>query len=50
MNKQELRRAIRQQKRSMTEAEIEEKSRRLGELFAATEAYRQAETIYGYMP
>jgi len=50
MNKQELRRVIRQRKRAMTDAEIAEKSRRLAELFFDTEAYRRAETIYGYMP
>ncbi len=50
MNKQELRKSIREQKRAMTPEEIEEKSVRLGELFAESEAYRNAETIYGYMP
>ena len=50
MDKKELRRYIREKKRAMTEAEIEEKSRRLGELFLATEAYRNADTIYGYLP
>lgn len=50
MNKQELRRIIREKKRALTPAEIEEKSARLGALFFATEAYRRAETIYGYLP
>lgn len=50
MNKQELRKAIRAQKRAMTEAQIEEKSRKLGELFAASQMYRDAKTIYGYLP
>ena len=50
MDKKELRRYIREKKRAMTETEIEEKSRRLGELFLATEAYRKADTIYGYLP
>ena len=50
MNKQELRSCIRQKKRAMTEEEIVTKSRRLGELFAATEAYQTAKTIYGYLP
>ena len=50
MDKKELRRYIREKKRAMTEAEIEEKSRRLGDLFLATEAYRKADTIYGYLP
>lgn len=34
----------------MTPEEIEERSRELGRQFAATEAYRKAKTIYGYMP
>ncbi len=50
MNKQELRRRIREQKRAMTAEQIEEKSARLGEYFASSELYRQARTIYGYMP
>ena len=50
MNKQMLRQQIRQQKRAMTDAQIEEKSARLGQLFAETEAYRNASTIYGYLP
>lgn len=50
MNKQELRRHIREQKRAMTNAQIEEKSTRLGQLFAASSLYREATAIYGYMP
>ena len=50
MNKQELRKSIREQKRAMTLEQIEEKSARLGELFVASEMYQQAKTIYGYMP
>ena len=50
MNKQELRKSIREQKRAMTEAQIQEKSRLLGQLFAASALYRNAKTIYGYMP
>lgn len=50
MNKQELRRMIREKKRAMTPMEIEEKSLRLGELFTQSELYRSAKTIYGYMP
>ena len=50
MNKQELRALIRQQKRAMTEAQIEAKSAELGRLFRETEAYRKARTIYGYLP
>ncbi len=50
MNKQELRRQIRARKRAMTEEEIVQKSTRLGELLFRSEAYRQASTIYGYLP
>lgn len=50
MNKKELRQAIRLQKRSMTAEQIEQKSARLGELFLASEAYKNAKTIYGYLP
>lgn len=50
MDKKELRRAIRERKRAMTEEEIAARSAALGELFAASELYRKAETIYGYLP
>ena len=50
MDKSALRGQIRAQKRAMSPELIEEKSRRLGELFVASEAYRNAKTIYGYMP
>ena len=50
MDKKALRASIRQRKRAMTEAQIEEKSRRLGELLAASDLYRNAKTIYGYLP
>ena len=50
MNKKELRAQIRAQKRAMTEAEIVDKSIRLGELFLASDAYKNAKTIYGYLP
>ena len=50
MDKKELRRQIRDLKRAMTEEQIEEKSRRLGELFCRLELYRNAKTIYGYLP
>ncbi len=50
MNKKELRALIRQRKRSMTETEITEKSEKLGQLFAQSELYRAANTIYGYLP
>lgn len=50
MDKQALRKQIREQKRAMTEEQIVSKSEKLGELFLASEAYRQAKTIYGYFP
>ena len=50
MDKKELRTMIRQRKRAMTEEEICQKSNRLRELFCASDAYRKAETIYGYLP
>lgn len=50
MNKQELRRAIRDRKRAMSPEEIEQRSAKLGELFFQSEAYRSAKTIYGYLP
>lgn len=50
MDKTALRRKIREQKRAMTAQQIEEKSRCLAELFAQSDAYRKAKTIYGYLP
>ena len=50
MNKQELRKKIREQKRAMSPEEIEIRSAALGELFFASEAYRNAKTVYGYLP
>ena len=50
MDKTELRIAIRQRKRAMTEEEIVAKSQALAELFYASEAYKNANTIYGYLP
>ena len=50
MDKSALRKQIREKKRAMTEPEIREASARLSELFAASEAYLQAKSIYGYLP
>ena len=50
MDKSALRREIREKKKAMSLSEIEERSARLGELFAQTDAYRQAKSLYGYMP
>ncbi len=50
MNKQELRRSIREQKRAMSEAEIIRRSEILAEKFAQCQAYKAAGTVYGYLP
>ena len=50
MDKQALRKEIREKKRAMTEQQIVSASERLGQLFLASEAYKQAKTIYGYLP
>lgn len=50
MDKKELRRQIREQKRAMTEEQIVSASSRLGELFLNCPQYKQAQTIYGYLP
>ena len=50
MDKKELRRAIREKKRAMTEDEIENRSAKLAQLLYASDAYRNAQTIYGYLP
>lgn len=50
MDKKQLRKQIREQKRAMTEEQIVSASQKLGELFAATEQYQNAKTIYGYLP
>ena len=50
MDKKELRKKIREQKRSMTEEQIVAASQRLGELFLACDQYQNAKTIYGYLP
>lgn len=50
MDKKLLRQTIRQKKREMSEEQIQAASLRLGEKFYATEQYRQAKTIYGYLP
>lgn len=50
MDKKALRSKIREQKRAMTPAQIEEASSKLGEMFLKTDLYRNAKTIYGYLP
>ena len=49
-SKQEIRRLVRQRKREMAAEEIAEKSAALAATFLATDAYRRAKTIYGYLP
>ena len=50
MDKKELRRSIRERKRAMTEEEIVSRSEKLAERFIASEAYKNAKTVYGYLP
>ena len=50
MDKKELRATIRARKRAMTEEEIVSRSEKLMELFLKSDAYKNANTIYGYLP
>ena len=50
MDKKELRRQIRDLKRQMSEEEIVNASEKLEVMFISTEQYRNAKTIYGYLP
>ena len=50
MDKAALRRRIREKKRAMSEEEISLRSEKLGMLFLQSEAYKNAETVYGYLP
>ena len=50
MDKTALRREIREKKRAMPEAEIITRSEKLGALLVQSEAYQNANTIYGYLP
>ena len=50
MDKKELRKKIRELKRAMTEEQIVSASQRLGEKFLASDYYKNAKTIYGYLP
>ena len=50
MNKSELRSMIRAKKRAMTEEMIVQKSEALALQFYETEEYRNAKSIYGYLP
>jgi len=50
MDKKALRASIREQKRAMTEQQIEQLSTALAEQFYKTQQYKDAATIYGYLP
>ncbi|MBO5867581.1 MAG: 5-formyltetrahydrofolate cyclo-ligase [Oscillospiraceae bacterium] len=50
MDKKALRNYIKEKKRVMTEEEICAASAKLAELFLASDAYKAAKTIYGYLP
>lgn len=50
MDKKELRAAIRARKRAMMEEEIVAASARLAEQFFNTEQYKNAKSLYGYLP
>ncbi len=50
MDKKALRAEIRAKKRAMTAQEIEEKSAALAKAFYETAEYKNAKTIYGYLP
>ncbi len=49
MDKKLLRRSIREQKKKLPESYIDKTSRKLAELFFATEYYKKAKTVYGYL-
>ena len=50
MDKNQLRSEIRRRKRAMTEEQILSASDRLCRLFLASDSYREASAIYGYLP
>ena len=50
MNKKEMRAYIRSKKRAMTETQIDSASRKLGQLLRESDLYKQANTIYFYLP
>ena len=49
-DKQELRSAVRQQKRAMTSADIAARSEALCRMVLQTQQYQQASALYGYLP
>lgn len=50
MDKKALRRQIREMKRAMTKEQIDQASTRLCEAFIRSDLYRQAKTVYVYLP
>lgn len=50
MDKKALRKEIREKKRAMTEEQIVQASARLGEKFLQSDLYRNAKSVYGYLP
>lgn len=50
MDKKALRKMIREKKQAMTMQEIEARSEKLTALFLQSEHYRNAKTVYGYLP
>lgn len=50
MDKKALRKSIRQQKQAMSEQQIDAASRELCRLFLETEQYKNAKTLFGYLP
>ena len=50
MDKSALRKEIREKKRAMTEDQINAASAELMRLFLASDLYRQAKSVYGYLP
>ena len=50
MDKSALRKEIREKKRAMTDEQINAASAELMRMFLATDLYRQAKSVYGYLP
>lgn len=50
MDKKALRQQMREKKRAMTPEQIQEASNRLAEMFFDCAAYKNAKTVYGYLP
>ena len=50
MDKKEIRSIVRSRKKAMTENQINAASEKLGQLFRSCDLYRQAKSIYFYLP